>query len=535
VTTNGGQSWQVISPDLTRNDKSRQLASGGLNPDNIGVEYSGVVFAIAESRLKAGLIWAGSNDGKVHVTQDGGKSWNDVTANIPGLPFWGTISNIEPSRFDEGTAYLSVDGHQANNRDPWIYKTTDYGKTWKLIVNGVPKSPLSYTHVVREDPVRRGLLYAGTENGVYVSFNDGENWQPLQSNLPHAPVYWIVIQENFNDLVVATYGRGFWILDDITPLRQMGADVVTKDMHFFTPRTQYRLRPVEAPFAPVDDPSVGRNPPDGAALTYWLKSESKDSVAITIADAGGKTVRSMKAPAKAGMNRAWWDLTSDRTKEAKLRTYPLFTPEMRFPPEGKTAPGIGRFAALVPPGTYTVKVRTAGQELSQPLTVRKDPNSGGSEEDIRAQTVMVAALTNDVNSAVDMINALEVVRSQLATIKSTLADDSTKADVRSSTDSIDKKLIDVEEALFQMRVTGRGQDLIRWPMKVTEQLLYLAGSVSGGDDAPTTQHREVQTVLEEQLRTVKTRYEQVMTKDLDAFKQMLRQRNIQNVIISEPH
>jgi photosystem II stability/assembly factor-like uncharacterized protein len=532
MTTNGGKSWQVISPDLSRSDKSRLVASGGLTPDNIGVEYSGVVFSIAESRLKPGLIWAGTNDAKVHITQDGGKSWTDLSANLPGLPFWGTISSIEPSRFDEGTAFLSVDAHQANNRDPWIYRTTDYGKTWKLITSGIPRTPLSYAHVVTEDPVRRGLLYAGTENALYVSFNDGDNWQPLQNNLPHAPVYGIVVQQNFNDLVVATYGRGFWILDDITPLRQVSADVTAKDAYFFAPRAAYRLRGVEAPFAPLDDPATGRNPPDGASLNFWLKSESKDSIPITIADANGKTVRTMKAPGKAGVNRVWWDLASDLTKAAKLRTSPLFSPELRFSPDGKVAPGIGRFGALVPPGVYTVKMRTGGQELSQQLTLRKDPNSGGSEQDIRTQSTLVASLVTDVNSAVDMINALEVVRSQLASIRSTLGDDSTKTDVRTATDSIDKKLTDVEEQLFQMRVTGRGQDLLRWPMKVTEQLLYLAGSVSGSDNTPTDQQQEVQGVLEGQLRAIRTQYDLVMSKDLEAFKQLLRQRNIQNVIIS---
>jgi hypothetical protein len=232
------------------------------------------------------------------------------------------------------------------------------------------------------------------------------------------------------------------------------------------------------------------------------------------------------------VNRVWWNLTSDLTKQAKLRTSPLFSPDLRFSPDGKVAPGIGRFGMLALPGVYTVKIRAAGQELSQQLTVRKDPNSGGSEQEIRAQTIVVASLVTDVNSAVDMINALEVVRSQLASIKSTLGDDSTKKDVRASTDSIDQKLTDVEEQLFQMRVTGRGQDLLRWPMKVTEQLLYLANSVSGSDNAPTDQQQEVQGVLETQLRAVRAQYDQVMSKDLEAFKQMLRQRNIQNVIIS---
>src|SRR5215831_16678838 len=209
-TTDGGNSWRVISPDLTSNDKSKQGFSGGLTGDNIGVEYAGVVFAIAESRLDKGLIWAGTNDGLVQVTRDG-KNWTNVTKNIPGLPPWGTVSNIEPSRYNAGTAYITVDFHQVNNRDPFVYKTSDYGKTWKAITNGIPHSMLSYAHCIREDPVRKGLLYVGTENALYVSFDDGENWQPLQAGLPHAPVYWIVIQPRFNDLVVATYGRGFWI------------------------------------------------------------------------------------------------------------------------------------------------------------------------------------------------------------------------------------------------------------------------------------------------------------------------------------
>src|SRR6185437_4824506 len=210
-TTDDGQSWQVISPDLTTNDKSKQGFSGGLTGDNIGVEYFSVIFAIAESQKEKGLIWVGTNDGLVQLTRDGGKNWTNVTKNIPDLPPWGTVSNIEPSRYEPGAAYLTVDFHQVNNRDPFIYKTKDYGKTWQAITNGIPHSMLSYAHCIREDPVRRGLLYVGTENGLYVSFNDGEQWEPLQSNLPRAPVYWLVVQEHFNDLVIATYGRGFWI------------------------------------------------------------------------------------------------------------------------------------------------------------------------------------------------------------------------------------------------------------------------------------------------------------------------------------
>src|SRR5204863_7744675 len=185
---------------------------------------------------QAGLIWAGTNDGLLHITRDGGKTWTNVTKNIPTLPPLGTISNVEPSRYETGVAYIAVDFHQVNNRDPFVYRTADYGKTWKAITNGIPHSALSYAHCVREDPVRRGLLYLGTENALYVSFDDGDNWQPLQTNLPHAPVYWIAVQEHFNDLVVATYGRGFWILDDVTPLQQMTPQIASADAHLFTPR-----------------------------------------------------------------------------------------------------------------------------------------------------------------------------------------------------------------------------------------------------------------------------------------------------------
>ena len=531
-TTDGGNSWQVISPDLTRNDKSRQQISGGLTPDNIGVEYAGVVFAIAESRLKPGLIWAGTNDGLVQLTQDGGKSWTNVTANLRGMPEWGTISNIEPSRYDTGTAYLTVDGHQINNRDPWIYRTRDYGKTWQLIVSGIPKSPLSYAHVVCEDPVRRGLLYAGTENGLYVSFNDGESWQPLQNNLPHAPVYWITVQPRFNDLVVATYGRGFWILDDITPLQQLTPEVLAGNAHLFKPRAAYRFRNIEAPLAPPDDPVVGQNPPYGASIHYRLASAgAQDSVTLTIADASGKTVRSMKGPAKAGINRAWWDLRYDPTIEPRQRVSPMYAAEITIPPQGRPMPDGGRFAILAPPGTYTVKVRLAGQELSQPLTVLKDPNAGGSEEEIRTQTALLTELRTEINTAAAAVNTIESLRSQLATLKSVLAGDSAQAAARAGADSLDKKLVAVEEQLVQLRITGRGQDAVRWPVKALGQLIYLAQELESGDFGPTTQQQEVQKVLGDQVAAARAELDGLLARDVASFNSALRDKGVQNIMV----
>ena len=530
-TTNGGRTWTPISPDLSRNDRSRMTRSGGLTPDNIGVEYSGVVFAIAESPVAKGVIWAGTNDAKLHITRDDGTSWTDLTPNIPNLPFWGTISNIEPSRFDAAVAYISVDAHQANSRDPFIYKTSDYGRTWQLLVTGIPKSPLSYVHVVREDPVRRGLLYAGTENGLYVSFNDGALWQPLQNNLPHAPVYWITVQEHFSDLVIATYGRGFWILDDISPLRTLSPETTAKAAHLFEPRAAYRFMAAEAPFADSDDPSQGVNPSYGASLHFWLRDASKDSVSFSVADAGGKVVRTFKAPGAAGMNRVWWNLRTDDTRKVLLRADNPYAPETRYPPSGKESPSLGRFSALVPPGTYTVTLGAAGQTQAQPVVVRRDPHSGAPDAEIVVQTAMVADVMTDLNATADMVNALEVARTQLATIRATLAPDSSSADLRASTDTMSAHLQSVEELLTQLSTTGRGQDQLRQPFRLGEQLVYLAGSLTSSDHAPTDAHRQVQAVLRADLQKARTQFDHVMTAELTAYKQQLRARNVPGAIV----
>ncbi|SVE16549.1 uncharacterized protein METZ01_LOCUS469403, partial [marine metagenome] len=200
-TTNGGQTWEIISPDLTTNDTNKQVATGGLTTEDTSPTYNSVLFAIAESPVSQGTIWTGSHDGLVHISQDGGETWINVTTNIPSLPPFGTVSNIEPSRFHAGTAFITVDFHQLGNSEPYVYKTVDFGASWQSIVGNLPKSIFSYVHVVREDPTREGLLYLGTENSLYVSYNDGGSWHALQGNLPHAPVHWLTVQPHFNDLV----------------------------------------------------------------------------------------------------------------------------------------------------------------------------------------------------------------------------------------------------------------------------------------------------------------------------------------------
>ncbi|HJP90471.1 MAG TPA: hypothetical protein VJ875_00855 [Pyrinomonadaceae bacterium] len=510
-TTDDGQSWQIISPDLTTNDKSKQGFSGGLTGDNIGVEYFSVIFAIAESPKEKGLIWVGTNDGLVQLTRDGGKNWTNVTKNIPDLPPWGTVSNIELSRYEPGAAYITVDFHQVNNRDPFIYKTKDYGKTWKAITNGIPHSMLSYAHCIREDPVRPGLLYVGTENGLYVSFNDGENWEPLQSNMPHAPVYWMVVQEHFNDLVIATYGRGFWILDDLTPIQQMNQTVRDSNAHLFPPRATYRFRPSVSPVTMSDDPSSGQNPPYGAAISYYLKSVPAGDVRIKIEDAKGQLVRTLNGTKNVGLNRVTWNLEGEPTTEVRMRTSPAYAPEIKVGPDGtRNAPGAGRISILMPPGTYTVKLSAGGQELSQPLIVKKDPNSGGTEADIAAQTSMMLELREDMEIGSRMVNQIESIRAQLLKLDS--------GALKSAAEDLDKKLIEIEDELIQRKLTGQGQDTVRFPSKLLAKINYLAGGLASGDFGPTKQQREVHALLKQQLSGLRQRLDDVLNKDLPAFK-----------------
>jgi photosystem II stability/assembly factor-like uncharacterized protein len=569
VTTDGGNSWRVISPDLTRDDTSRMQISGGLTPDNIGVEYAGAVFAIAESPKEAGVIWAGTNDGYVQITRDGGKTWTNVTKNIPNLPEWGTVSNIEASRYDAGAAYITVDFHQMNNRDPFVYKTADYGKTWTSITNGIPHSMLSYAHCIREDPVRKDLLYLGTENGMYISFDDGKNWQPLESGLPHAPVYWIAVQERFHDLALATYGRGFWILDDITPLEQMTGEILASGAHLFVPRDVYRFRPTAEPVAVSYDPTAGHNPPYGAPIAFYLKSKvgEKERVHLTISDANGKTVREFDCrtakeegarrpvgpggpggggggeggeggppcEVKPGINRMWWNLRSDPSAEFKLRTGPLYAPDVKVGPEGfRPAPDAGRLSLLEPPGAYTVTLTVGGEKFSQKLNILKDPHSGGSESDIQTQTRFLTGLRDEMNTLGANVNQIESIRAQLAALEKGLANDDTGKAIRKAADDLAEKLTAAEGKVLQLKLTGRGQDSTRWPPMLASKIGYLCNEAASSDFAPTTQQLEVGKELQDRGDQFQQEYQQILAKDLTPFNAMLREKSIPNVIVTMP-
>jgi photosystem II stability/assembly factor-like uncharacterized protein len=531
-TTNGGQSWQLASPDLTTNDKSKQNISGGLTPDNIGVEYACVIYALDESPIQKNLLWAGTNDGLVQVTQDGGTNWENVTKNIKGLPPLGTVRNIEASKWKAGKAYITVDFHQVGNFEPWVFKTEDFGKTWVKITDGIPKSNLSYACNIREDPTRQGLLYLGTENALYVSFNDGLNWQSLMTNLPASPMYWIAIQENFNDLVVGTYGRGIWVLDDITPLQQMTTEISSSAAHLFAPRQAYRFHPVTGPFAMFDDQSDGDNPPLGAPITYWLSADAKDSLLITVKDANNSVVRKLHHLGKAGLNRVWWDLREDPSTAIVMRNKPLFaewiTLNDKRTMNAPTSPkGI---APLVLPGSYTVVLKVGEKEYSQPLKVLKDPNSEGTEADIVAQKNLLNEVKKDMSSAAEIINQLEWIRRQAEDLKS-IAEDQKNTDVTKAIETFEQQATELENTLIQLKITPQGQGGIRWPAQVVEKLQYLGGAAEVADFAPANQHKEVHQVLQQRLQDSKSKFNQLIEKELPAFQEVLRKNNFNGSIL----
>lgn len=532
VTTDGGQSWKELSPDLTTNDKSRQQDSGGgLTIDNLYTFDGSVLFAIAESPVKAGVIWTGSNDGRVHVTEDGGETWTDVSNNVPGLYVESWIKNIEPSHFDAATAYMAVSAHQDGNFDPAVYQTTDTGKSWKLISSGIEKSVSSFTHVVREDPKRKGMLYVGTDNQIWCTLDDGGHWFSLRSNMPPAPIYWLTIQNRFDDLVVATYGRGFYVLDDIRPLRALDASVLGSRSHLFAPRPAYRFRDVQAIKTEAASQISGQNPPDGAAITYFLGDEAKEDVSIEIVDAVGTTIRKLDGTRKKGMNRVWWDLRHEKPREAKLRTPP---PERDWVPIGEEGfrrlrtwdldifPGYGGPLAI--PGTYRVELHVGDQESTRDLTVVKDPRSSGSEADIEAQVGLLIQIRDELNEVVDMIDDLEWTRKELLDLQARHAEQEGMKTIVANAQELGDYALSVEGKLFDVNLTGAREDAFRAPMKLYGRLGALANDVGkdGADFRPTDQQLAVHAILTQRLEEVRGQYRKLMKEDVPAFRTQLQ-------------
>ena len=560
-----GQSWERISPDLTTADPALMRRTGGLTFDDAGPTIAPVVFAIAESPVEPGLIWAGTNDGQVQLTRDGGATWTNVTANLPDLPPLGTVRNIDPSDRGAGTAYVAIDRHQEGDTTPYVFRTTDYGETWTDLAAGLPRGPLANVHAIREDPEQPGLLFLGTENALHASFDDGANWRNLsrrskgEANLPPAPVHWIEVQEHFDDLVVATYGRGIWILDDLTPLREIARGLTGRGPTLLPPRATYRFRTRGAPMAQPDVPATGTNPPYGALLHYWIPDQREraaggavatgdtrgaddaparsdeagapdgvaaDRASIRIRDARGQLVRTVDdLPATPGLHRLAWDLRHDPTTEVRLRSKPDERPDWVLPERGwRPLPDGGRVSLLADPGSYRIELvlpddgadaARDDREGERPpvsavdLEILLDPDSTASATDLAAQQDLLASIRDGIERAAGLLNEAERLRRDLRQLEERLMEgggDLETSEAINRTSSLRQELRAIEEAFFDLRLTGTGQDSLRWPRRLYARLTYLARSVGQADARPTEQQAAVWQMLRGQLAEQEERF-----------------------------
>ena len=528
-TTNDGQSWEIISPDLTMNDKKMQGFSGGLTGDNIAVEYANVIYAFEESPVKQGVFWAGTNDGLVHVSQDNGKTWKNVTKNIPKLPKLGVVRNIEASKWNPAKAYLTIEFHQVGDFKPYVYKTENYGKSWEKITNGIKPGNLSYTRNIKEDPVKEGLLYLGTENALYFSNDDGENWQSLMSNLPPSPMYWIDVQEHFNDLVVGTYGRGIWILDDLSPLQQLDQNITKKEAHLFDIKPAYRFHNVTNSLQMLKEASTGQDPPKGASINYWSNGE-KD-IEIIITNQKNEPVKTIKEKAKKGINRLWWDFSNEETSNIVFRTKPLYADWFTLDKNKERADqSLYSFSIMSPPGTYNITLKSGANSMTKTLKVIKDPNSEGTEEDINLQNQLVTKIYADLNTTISHINSIEVIRRQLLDLKAMLKNSSSKKEFVQMVDKLENQFLEIEKQLIQLKITGTGQDGVRYQKMLVEKLRYLAANVQISDFKPADSYVEVYEILKGRLNSIAQKFEKLKTEDLSNTLDTLRNNKIEMIV-----
>jgi photosystem II stability/assembly factor-like uncharacterized protein len=519
-----GNTWEVISPDLTRNDKAKQEPSGGpITLDITSVEYFDTIFAITESPKQKDQIWVGTDDGLVQLTRDGGKSWQNVTPK--DLPEWSMISLIEASPFDPATAYIAVDRHKLDDLKPYFYKTQDFGKTWTQINTGIPDG--YFARSIREDRTRKGLLYAGTERGIFVSWDDGAHWQSLQLNLPPSPV--TDMQVHGNDLAVATNGRSFWILDDLSPVREMSPQVTQAEMHLFKPSPTYRLHYPD--FVDKRRP-VGQDPPPGAIVNYYFKGKPKGEVSLDILDAQGKLVRHYSSvekkvaeqppewpdlvkpaeivPANAGMNRFAWDLRYDS---------PVKIPGAFYAGNGPQGP-------LAVPGHYQVRLTANGQTQSQPLELRVDPRlKNVTPEDLQKEFDLGMKIREANNRLHIAVNQIRELRANLQTLKRWAGTDQRGKSVVDAADALDKKMSPIEAELIQVQMKSSEGNL-RYPNELNEQFDSLMHTEDSADAAPTQSTIAVFDMLNKRLEEQLAKWQQVLTTDLPTLNQLMHSNNV---------
>ena len=548
-STDQGDSWEAISPDLTSQDttKMHHISGGPITSGGMSSQYTSVIYAFTESPHEPGVLWAGTDDRHIHLSRDGGKTWQDVSPD--GLPEWTCISIIEVSPHDPATVYVAAHRYKLEDHRPFLLKSDDYGKSWRNINNGIADNEI--TRVIREDPSRRGLLYAGTETGVYVSFDHGDSWQSLQLNLPAVPVHDLVVKEK--DLVAATHGRAFWILDDLTPLHQMTDEVLNASVHLFKPRETYRInRPLRWTMPPLPGKNYdwasggmvtyyeardrlgkanrryldsGKNPPFGAMVTYCLKEAPKEEVKLTFLDDTGQEIKSFSnttsnqggvtVPAEAGMNHFVWDLRYPNLREANQG--PGLTAQENPSP----------MAPLAPPGTYQVRLTIGDQTFTESFEVLKDPRIAATQVDLLAQFELHTRIRDKLSETNSAIDRLRSVRQQVEEWERHAQGRPGEEEVAKAASGLKEKLSTVESKLT--RVVGPNP-LNLPPKGLDLKLAALTSVVATSDFAPTRQSYDVFSDLEARVDSEMAKLQEVLDIDLGAFLSLIGKLDVPIIV-----
>ncbi len=516
-STNEGKSWEIVSPDLTRNDPDKLGPSGGpITHDNTSVEYYCCIFALMESPIKHGLIWIGTDDGLVHITQDNCETWTEITPKQ--LPEWSLISSIEPSHFKEGKAYIAVDRHELDDHGAYAYKTENYGKSWKLINNGFREN--DYLRVIREDPEVEGLLYAGTETGVYFSLDDGENWQSLQLNLPTSPVHDLQVKQN--DLIAGTHGRSFWILDDLAVIHQLKVLKMDKD-RLLDPSPAY-IGPGGGGFFRRAISGAGQNPPSGILVNFYLKDSPKGEISLEFFDENGGSIRKysntvrgrLALNVKQGMNQFIWN--------------------MRYP-DAVTVPGSPLWAGTTAgpaaaPGNYSVKLDNNGNTVTANFEIKIDPRLNTTIAELKEKFDLLIMIRDKVTLSHETVLSIRQVKKDLDEYKARLKDNEQASDVVELIDSTVKELSDIEGKILQVKSKSR-QDPLNYPIMINNRIAALNGVVSNSFYAPTKQAYDVFDMLSGLLHIQMERYSNVISTQIRQLNSRIRNLDLPAIMIKK--
>ncbi|MCH7523444.1 MAG: glycosyl hydrolase [Bacteroidetes bacterium] len=515
VTENEGQSWKIISPDLTRNDPEKLKSSGGpITQDNTSVEYYCTIFAAQESALQEGLLWVGSDDGLVHVTKDGGENWENVTPK--GMPEWMMINSVEPSVFDAGTCYIAGTKYKSGDFAPYLYKTVDYGKTWTKITNGIASE--HFTRVLREDPKQKGLLYAGTETGMYISFNDGKNWNPFQLNLPIVPITDLTIKDN--NLIVATQGRSLWIIDDLTVLHQLYNSSENENI-LFHPKDTYRMRGRSKKGSKTE----GTNHPNGV-MTYFnlMDYDEKDEISLTYFDTKGDTIKTFstknkkkdKLEIKKGANLFVWNMTYKGAE--KLDGMILWWASLTGP------------KAI--PGEYKVSLNVNGKSISQPFIIVADPRSESSLAEMQTQFEFIKDVNKTMDNAHKSIKKIRKINEQLTAFEIQYKDDESVKELLEKAEKLKEQFSEIEKALYQTK-NKSGQDPLNFPIRLTNKLGHLNSLVRMGDFPPTEQDIAVKNELSKQINNQLTTFNDLVDNEIKEFNAAFNNKKLNYLFVED--